>query len=75
MPGMDHVGAEFRAGNMFVPEVLRSARAMQLSMDILRPLLAETGAHDRARCCWAPSRATCTTSARTWWHDVRGGRL
>jgi 5-methyltetrahydrofolate--homocysteine methyltransferase len=43
MPGMDHVGVEFRAGNMFVPEVLRSAKTMQTSMDILRPLLAETG--------------------------------
>jgi 5-methyltetrahydrofolate--homocysteine methyltransferase len=43
MPGMDHVGVEFRAGNMFVPEVLRSARAMQASMDILKPLLAESG--------------------------------
>jgi 5-methyltetrahydrofolate--homocysteine methyltransferase len=43
MPGMDHVGVEFRAGRMFVPEVLRSARAMQQSMDKLRPLLAETG--------------------------------
>lgn len=43
MPGMDHVGGEFKAGNMFVPEVLRSARAMQASMDILRPLLAESG--------------------------------
>src|SRR5690606_5471796 len=40
MPGMDYVGTEFRAGNMFVPEVLRSAKAMQGSMDILRPLLA-----------------------------------
>jgi 5-methyltetrahydrofolate--homocysteine methyltransferase len=44
MPGMDHVGVEFRAGNMFVPEVLRSARAMQTSMDRLRPLLAASGA-------------------------------
>jgi 5-methyltetrahydrofolate--homocysteine methyltransferase len=43
MPGMDHVGVEFKAGNMFVPEVLRSARTMQLSMDILKPLLAESG--------------------------------
>jgi 5-methyltetrahydrofolate--homocysteine methyltransferase len=43
MPGMDHVGVEFRAGNMFVPEVLRSARSMQASMDILKPLLAESG--------------------------------
>jgi 5-methyltetrahydrofolate--homocysteine methyltransferase len=44
MPGMDHVGVEFRAGRMFVPEVLRSARAMQTSMDRLRPLLAQSGA-------------------------------
>lgn len=44
MPGMDYVGVEFRNGNMFVPEVLRSARAMQASMDILKPLLVETGA-------------------------------
>jgi 5-methyltetrahydrofolate--homocysteine methyltransferase len=43
MPGMDYVGVEFKAGNMFVPEVLRSAKAMQGSMNILRPLLAETG--------------------------------
>ncbi len=42
-PGMDHVGAEFKAGNMFVPEVLRSAKAMQAAMDILRPLLAKSG--------------------------------
>jgi 5-methyltetrahydrofolate--homocysteine methyltransferase len=44
MPGMDYVGVEFKAGNMFVPEVLRSARAMQGAMEILRPLLVESGA-------------------------------
>jgi 5-methyltetrahydrofolate--homocysteine methyltransferase len=44
MPGMEHVGIEFGAGNLFVPEVLRAARAMQAAMDILRPLLVETGA-------------------------------
>jgi 5-methyltetrahydrofolate--homocysteine methyltransferase len=44
MPGMDHVGVEFKAGNYFVPEVLRSAKAMQESMNIIRPILAETGA-------------------------------
>jgi 5-methyltetrahydrofolate--homocysteine methyltransferase len=43
MPGMDHVGVEFKAGNMFVPEVLRSARAMQTSMTIIKPLLAASG--------------------------------
>jgi 5-methyltetrahydrofolate--homocysteine methyltransferase len=40
MVGMDHVGAEFKAGNMFVPEVLRSAKAMKTSMVILNPLLS-----------------------------------
>jgi 5-methyltetrahydrofolate--homocysteine methyltransferase len=44
MPGMDHVGAEFKTGNMFVPEVLRSARTMQASMELVKPLLAEAGA-------------------------------
>jgi 5-methyltetrahydrofolate--homocysteine methyltransferase len=44
MPGMDHVGVEFKAGNMFVPEVLRSARAMQASMELIKPLLADSGA-------------------------------
>jgi 5-methyltetrahydrofolate--homocysteine methyltransferase len=39
MVGMDHVGKEFKAGNMFVPEVLRSAKAMKTSMAILQPLL------------------------------------
>ncbi|MFC2046143.1 corrinoid protein [Chloroflexota bacterium] len=43
MPGMDYVGVEFKAGNMFVPEVLRSAKTMQISMSILNPLLAESG--------------------------------
>lgn len=43
MPGMDHIGIEFKAGRVFVPEVLRSAKAMQESMDIIRPILAETG--------------------------------
>ncbi len=43
MPGMDYVGVEFKAGNMFVPEVLRSARTMQGAMNIIKPLLAESG--------------------------------
>ena len=43
MVGMDYVGVEFKAGNMFVPEVLRSAKTMQNSMNILKPLLAESG--------------------------------
>jgi len=44
MPGMDHVSKEFKKGDMFVPEVMRSARTMLNSMVILKPLLSETGA-------------------------------
>ncbi len=44
MPGMDHVSKEFKKGDMVVPEVMRSARTMLNSMEILKPLLSETGA-------------------------------
>jgi len=42
--GMRIVGVDFRDGILFVPEVLLAANAMKAGMNILRPLLAETGA-------------------------------
>ncbi len=42
--GMEIVGVDFRDGILFVPEVLMSAKAMKAGMNVLRPLLAETGA-------------------------------
>ena len=42
--GMDIVGADFRDGILFVPEVLMAAKAMKAGMAVLRPLLVETGA-------------------------------
>jgi corrinoid protein of di/trimethylamine methyltransferase len=42
--GMDTVGADFRDGVLFVPEVLMAANAMKSGMEILRPLLTQTGA-------------------------------
>lgn len=41
--GMDVVGRDFKAGDLFIPEVLLSARVMHAGLEILRPLLAETG--------------------------------
>jgi methanogenic corrinoid protein MtbC1 len=38
------VGIDFRDGILFVPEVLLAANSMKAGMEILRPLLAETGA-------------------------------
>ena len=42
--GMRIVGEDFRDGILFVPEVLLAANAMKAGMELLRPLLAETGA-------------------------------
>jgi len=42
--GMNVVGVDFRDGILFVPEVLLAANSMKAGMNILRPLLAETGA-------------------------------
>jgi len=44
VPAMDEVGRRFECEDYFVPEMLLSARAMKASMDIVRPLVAATGA-------------------------------
>ena len=41
LAGMDVVGQRFKAGDMFIPEVLLCARCMHGAMDILKPLLSE----------------------------------
>jgi 5-methyltetrahydrofolate--homocysteine methyltransferase len=38
--GMDIVGEKMETGELFIPEVLMSARAMSISVEILKPLLA-----------------------------------
>lgn len=43
LAGMDEVGALFKEGEMFVPEVLVAAKAMQAGMEIIRPMLLESG--------------------------------
>ena len=39
MSGMNVVGERFKAGEMFVPEVLMSAKAMTAGMEIVKPLI------------------------------------
>jgi len=39
LPGMNVVGRRFRDGDMFIPEVMRSARAMNDAMLVLEPLI------------------------------------
>jgi len=42
--GMDVVGRKFKNNEFYVPEVLIAARAMNAGMELLAPLLAESGA-------------------------------
>ena len=43
IPALEEVGARFERGDYFVPEMLIAGRAMAGAMEVLRPLLAETG--------------------------------
>ena len=51
LAAMDVVGTRFRANEIFVPEVLVAARAMNSGVELLKPHLTS---------------ATCTISERTW---------
>lgn len=49
VPAMDEVGQRYECEEYFVPELLLSARAMKASMELLRPLLAASGAQPTGR--------------------------
>lgn len=44
---MDEVGQKFSEGQLFVPEMLMAAQAMKGGLELLRPLLVETGSKPR----------------------------
>ncbi len=43
VPALDEAGAKFEANEIFVPELLLIARAMKAGLQIIRPLLAQSG--------------------------------
>ena len=47
--GMNVIGARFKNNEVYVPEVLIAARAMNAAMDILEPKLAEAGVEPIAK--------------------------
>ena len=51
LAGMDVVGERFKNNEIYVPEVLVSARAMNMGMEILKPHLAEAGVKARGKVC------------------------
>lgn len=44
IPAMDEVGRRYDAGEYYIPELLIAARAMKMSLELLRPLLTDKGA-------------------------------
>lgn len=51
IPAMTEIGDQFSAGEVFVPEMLVAARAMQGGIDIIEPILAKTDHEPVGRVC------------------------
>ncbi len=49
VPGMTAVGVKFRDGEVFLPEVLLSAKTMKTALEILMPILSQQGASSVGR--------------------------
>ena len=49
LAGMDVVGQQFRQREIFLPDVLLAARALYAGLDLLKPLLAESGVPSAGR--------------------------
>jgi methylmalonyl-CoA mutase cobalamin-binding domain/chain len=49
VPAMAEVGRRFECNEFFVPELLIAARAMKAALEIIRPLLAASGAEPAGR--------------------------
>lgn len=49
IPGMDVVGRRFSQSEIFVPEMLASAVTMNRGLDILKPILQQSGAESKGR--------------------------
>ncbi len=45
--GMNALGAKFKSGEVFIPEILVSARAMGAGMAVIRPLLTQAGVKEK----------------------------
>ena len=46
---MDEVGDEFAEGRIFVPEMLMAARAMKAGLNVVRPILTQSGVPSRGK--------------------------
>ena len=51
LSGMNVIGEKFKNNEVFVPEVLVAARAMNMGASLLKPLLAEAGVKASGKVC------------------------
>ncbi len=51
LSGMNVIGEKFKNNEVYVPEVLVAARAMNMGMQVLKPLLIEDGVQSTGRVC------------------------
>ena len=51
LAGMSVVGEKFKNGDVYVPEVLVAARAMNQGVELLKPLLVEDGVESKGKVC------------------------
>lgn len=51
LSGMNVIGEKFKNNEIFVPEVLVAARAMNMGAGLLKPLLAQGGVHASGKVC------------------------
>ena len=51
LAGMNVIGEKFKRNEVYVPEVLVAARAMNMGMEILKPLLVEDGVQATGKVC------------------------
>ncbi len=51
LSGMNIIGEKFKKNEVYVPEVLVAARAMNMGMQVLKPLLVEDGVEAKGKVC------------------------
>ena len=73
---MDEVGDEFAKGTIFVPEMLMAARAMKSGLQVLRPILTQTGEPPKGKVLLATVQGDVhDIGKKPRWHDAGRRRL
>jgi len=65
--GMAIIGKEFKARDLWVPDVLLAARNMKQGVEILRPLFSRESQESKGRIILGTVKGTFTILGRTWW--------